>query len=150
MVHEVCIPNGIQLKAEKMKIDHYQDLTKDRSRVLNVLEFAVYKHDDLRSKFYLGREYFYNKRYENAIDIFNNYLKLAQWTPEIVEAMLFKAKSLWNIKQGEEARDTAMKALVQNPDRKALLQFLSDIHEEPHKSKWQRIADNAKNTDSLF
>ena len=37
---------------------------------------------DARSYFYLAREYMYYKRYNEAIDLFIEYLKLSNWKEE--------------------------------------------------------------------
>ncbi len=51
---------------------------------------------------------------------------------------------------GSDARSTCLQAINLNPDFKEALEFMSEIHHEPWKSKWKKIADSSENTDVLF
>ena len=114
------------------------------------MEFAFIRNQDLRTLFYLAREYWYDKRYDDSIRLFDEYLKSAWWQPEITEAHYFKALCYWNSDRGDQARKACYEAVHLNPDFKRALLLLSEMHYKPWKSKWKYIADNATNKDVLF
>lgn len=103
-----------------------------------------------RTLFYLGREHYERRRYKEAIEYFEKYLKKATWTPEIAEAYLTVSRCYWFSGNGDKARETCLQAIRCNPDFKEALRFMAAIHYEPWKSKWMKIADNATNKDVLF
>lgn len=149
-VHECLIPYGRITFAPFMRIDHWMDLSKNRSNVLPILEYSVVKDDDERSRFYLGREYYYYREYRKGIQLLSEYLKDATWQPEIAQARLYKARCHWMIMEGDQARLECLEAIKLNPDFKEALELMSEMYFEPWKSKWKYIADNATNKDILF
>jgi len=59
-------------------IEHHPDPTKDRSSYLPLLELAAKEDpDDPRHAFFLGREYFYRERYEDALRQLTRFLAMA-------------------------------------------------------------------------
>ena len=67
-VHEVVIGDHPRIiKTDKMRLDHWQKPRVARGGYLSSMEFAVIRDDDLRTKYYLAREYYYRKEYEKAI-----------------------------------------------------------------------------------
>jgi len=103
-----------------------------------------------RPQFYLAREYMYKKDYGTAIALFREYLKISKYDKERTEALLHMAQCYWWTKQGGKARETCIQAVLSNPDHRGVLNFMSTIYNEPWKSKWKRIADNATNKDVMF
>jgi glycosyltransferase involved in cell wall biosynthesis len=103
-----------------------------------------------RTLFYLGREYFERKRYEEAIEVFTKYVQVGSWSPELAEANLCLARCYWFTQRGNEAREACLQAIKCNPDFKEALRMMALMHYEPWKSKWLKIADNATNKDVLF
>ena len=152
-VHEVVVPimkGIIKVFTDKMQLDHYQAVRPYRTEFLPRMEFAFIRNQDLRTLFYLAREYFYNKRYENSLQLFDEYLSKAWWHPEIAEAHYFKAQCYWQLQKGDKARESCLEAVKINPDFKRALCLMSEVYSEPWKSKWKFIADNATNKDVLF
>lgn len=124
---------------------------KDPDRALRILEKSVKKDDSLvREKYYLAREYYYRKQYQKCMDMLDKYLEVGKWRPEIAEVYLMKARCLWQLQQGEEARVACMYAIMTNPDFKEALEFMAEMNYEPRKSKWLEYADLANNQDVLF
>ena len=124
---------------------------KNPNRTLNILFKEVEKNPEKpRELYYLARELYYKKRYKEAIQYFDKYLKIGYWKPEIADAYLLKARCLWNSMKGQEARDTCMKAIQTNPDFKEALRFMSHIHYEPMKTQWRKFSEIAENKDVLF
>lgn len=147
--HEVIVGGEKKVTAKSMKIDHYKTVYT-QSNVLPTLEYAVLKDADTRSLFYLGREYFYYKRYKEAIEMCNRYIAKTTWLPEKVEALYIKAQCLWQTGQGDEARRVCGEAVKNNPDCKKVLEFMGEVYNEPWKHKWKRLASSATNEDVLF
>lgn len=109
--------------------------------------------DDLtkpRNQFYLGREYFERRRYEEAIKWLARYVESNSWLPERAEGLLTLAKCYWFTDNGEKAREAAFRAFRLNPEFKEAAKMLSEMHFEPWKSKWTKIANQCDNTDVLF
>jgi len=156
--HNCTIPYGRIVYAPFFRVDHYQKPNAvvngvevhSQSYVLPVMEYSVLKEDDPRSRFYLGREYYYYKRYDEAIKLFKLYLEVATWQPEIQMAHIYLARCYWESQQGDKARVECLEAIRRNPDSKEALNLMSEMYFEPEKSKWKFIADNATNKDILF
>ena len=71
-VHEVLTPGIIEHKIiiKDIILNHYPDLNKSRSNYLPLLEMSVKESpNDDRNMHYLGREYMYHQKYNEAIDI---------------------------------------------------------------------------------
>ncbi len=124
---------------------------KDPDRYMRILTKQVDADPTApRPQFYLAREYMYKKDYGTAIILFREYLKISKYNGERTEAWLHLAQCLWWTKQGGKAREACAQAILSNPDHRAALRFMATIHNEPFKSKWQRIADNSTNKDAMF
>ena len=109
-VHEVlkCV-----LKEEKsvvvegMILNHHQDLNKKRSSYLPLLEMSVEEDPtDDRNMHYLGREYMYYERFNEAIDTLIRHLNLesSTWKDERAASMRFIARSYQGLKRPLEAK----------------------------------------------
>lgn len=103
-----------------------------------------------RNMFYLGREYFDRRKWDDAIRWLNKYLEHKTWIPERAEAYITLAKCYWYSNRGDEARNACLQAININPDFKEALLLMSDMHYEPNKSKWKKLSDVATNDDVLF
>ena len=126
---------------------------KDPNRTLRILRKAVKDDPTLkREKFYLAREYWYKKKYKQALMWVKRYIKNPSFRGEVAEAFLLKARCLWRMpgNHGEEARVACMHAIYSNPDFKEALLLMSEMNFEPRKSQWKSYADIAKNTGVLF
>lgn len=146
-VHENIQPTA------KMRVDvarrcgYSKNHGKDPYRNIRILENNPIT---TRSKFYLGRENFERRIYVKAIEWMNEYLKEGKWQPEITEAWLVIAKSYWYSNQGDKAREACLRAIRSNPDCKEALVLMGNMHFEPWKEKWHRLASVATNKDVLF
>jgi glycosyltransferase involved in cell wall biosynthesis len=123
--------------------NHY----KDPDRNLRILEK---NEKTTRSKFYLGRENYERRRYDEAIKWLEEYLKDGKWPPEIAEAHLTIARCYWYTDRGDQARTACLNAIRVNPDFKEALLLMGNMHYEPWKSKWHNLASVATNKDTLF
>lgn len=109
-VHEVLTP----LKEEKevlckdIVVNHYPDKNKSRSSYLPLLELSVKEDpEDDRNMHYLGREYMYQKRYDDAINTLKKHLDLksANWKDERCASLRFIARCY----KGKEDIDNTIK-----------------------------------------
>lgn len=149
-IHETVIPAERVVYSPNMAVEHWQQPDHRQLYALPALEYSVQKDDDIRYRFYLGREYYYYHEYDKALVLLDEYLKTSTWIPEIAQARLYKAKCYWEAMEGDKAREECMQVILLNPDQKEALYLMSEMYYEPWKSKWKYIADNAKNADSLF
>lgn len=107
-VHEVLnvIDNEISILAPNITLNHYPDSTKSRSSYLPLLELSVKEEpNDDRNMHYLGREYMYYGKYQEAIDTLIRHLNLpsATWDAERCASMRFIGRSYLNLNRPKEA-----------------------------------------------
>lgn len=104
-----------------------------------------------RAKFYLGREHYERRRYDEAIDFMKHYLKEpGTWMGEKAEAWLVIARCYWFTQRGDQARHAGLRAVNANPMNKEVLNFMATMHNEPWKSGWKKLAEVADNSNVLF
>lgn len=147
-VHE-CLSVPATIRVDVTRICSYSiNHAADPDRNLRILLAGDTKAP--RTQFYLGRECYERRRYDEALDWMARYLRQGRWLPEICEAHLTMARCYWMTGRGNEARAACLEAIRNNPDFKEALLFMATIHHEPWKSKWQRLAGAATNSDVLF
>jgi len=123
----------------------------DPDRMLRILSKIVASGNATpRDRYYHAREAYYRKAYARAAVLFEEYTKVATWNPEKADAFLYIARCYWYTGQGDKARAAGFKAFEINPDFKENLLFLADMHFEPWKHKFLRLAEVAQNEDVLF
>lgn len=148
-VHE-CLNAPATLKSDIEQVYGYsKNHSKDPERNIRIL---LNKCDinKPRTRFYLARENYERKRYDEAIEWADKYLQIATWLPEICEAHLLKAWCYWMTGRGNDARASCLECIRNNPDFKEALLFMAKLHYEPWKHKWERLAESATNEDVLF
>lgn len=136
-VHEVlkCLYNTEKsVIVEDIVLNHHQDLTKKRSSYLPLLELSV-KEDptDDKNMHYLGREYMYYQKWNEAIDILIKHLNLEKstWKDERAASMRFIARSYLGLKRVEEAKMWLEKAIKEAPYlREGYVELASILYEE--------------------
>ena len=142
-VHEVLsyIGNNQEIKkyTNEITVNHYPDNTKSRSSYLPLLELSVSeKPEDDRNVHYLGREYMYYGKWNDAIDTLIKHLKLptATWRDERCASMRFIARCYQNLERFDEARMWLDKAMLEAPHlrdpfvERALLEYRqNDLNE---------------------
>jgi glycosyltransferase involved in cell wall biosynthesis len=120
----------------------------DPDRNLRILQLS--DQSDRRVQFYLGREWAERNQPKLAIEFMQKYLAQATWLPEICEAHLTIARAYWSLGDGNAARSHCLEAVRNNPAFKEALLFMADLHYEPWKAKWVRLAEVADNEGVLF
>ena len=119
-VHEVLsyIGNDRENKkyTDEITVNHYPDTKKSRSSYLPLLELSVKeKPNDDRNMHYLGREYMYYGKWNEAIDTLIKHLKLptALWKDERCASMRFISRCYQNLNRYDEARMWLDKAMLE-------------------------------------
>lgn len=128
-VHEVLKFTGEleqTITIDEITLNHYPDSSKSRGSYLPLLELSV-KEDptDDRNMHYLGREYMYYGKWDQAITTLKNHLDLksATWPDERAASYRFIARSYKNLKNYPEARNYYDKAIKEAPHlRDALIE----------------------------
>jgi len=124
---------------------------KDPDRTLRILEKEVKKNPDKpRELFYLAREYQYRKRWQDAIDMIQRYLKVSYWDPEIADAYLRLSKCYCALHQMQNAKRACMNAISINPNFKEAILYMASICEYKNSANWIFMAEVARNTNVLF
>ena len=99
-------------------IDHYPDKNKTRKSYLPLLELSI-KEDPKndRNMHYLGREYMYYGKWNDAIDTLIKHLKMksATWSDERCASMRFIARCYKNLQRYDEALMWLEKAIKEAP-----------------------------------
>lgn len=124
---------------------------KDPDRTLRILKKAVKENPEaVRDFYYLGREYIYRKDWVNALPCFLQCIGRSTWALEIADSHLQAARALWNLQQGEIARDHCMKAIKFNANFKEAILFMAEMSGPKNKDRWLMFAETANNKDLLF
>lgn len=119
-VHEILKYKGEEkyLYTDKVIVNHYPDSKKSRSSYLPLLELAV-KEDPRndRNMHYLGREYMYYGKYEEAISTLERHLSLesAAWKDERCASMRFIARCYMKLNRPREAIMWSNLAIKESP-----------------------------------
>lgn len=145
-VHEVLkynekTPENIVV-SDKIILNHFPDKTKSRSSYLGLLELSVKEEpENDRNTHYLGREYMYYGKWEDAIKTLKKHiqLKTATWKDEKSASMRFIGRCYKELKQYDNAReylDMAMKEAPYLRDpymERALLEYSLENYKEVEK-----------------
>ena len=120
-VHEILRFSGekeVFKTTNEIIVDHYPDSTKSRSNYLPLLELSVKENpDNDRNMHYLGREYMFHGKYNEAIDMLIKHLNLksATWKDERCASMRFIARCYKYLKRYDEAKMWLDKAINKEP-----------------------------------
>lgn len=119
-VHEVLSMDETEefVTIDSITLNHYPDQTKSRSSYLPLLELSVKESpEDDRNMHYLGREYMYYGKWNEAIDTLINHLslKIATWKDERCASMRFIARCYQKLNRIEEAKMWLEKAIDEAP-----------------------------------
>jgi glycosyltransferase involved in cell wall biosynthesis len=123
----------------------------DPDRMLRILAKVVNSPEATpRDLYYYAREFWYRRDYVNAVRLFEEYVSVATWPPEKADALLYIARGYFILQQGDKAREACLEVIGLNPDFKEALLFMAELHFEPWKHKWERLAEVATNEDVIF
>lgn len=140
-VHEVLSYEGNEnfVTTDAITVNHYPDKNKSRASYLPLLELSVEEcPNDDRNVHYLGREYMYYSKWNEAIDTLIKHLSLpsATWKDERCASMRFIARCYRNLGRYEEAKMWLDKAMEEAPylrdafvERELLAYFLEEWYD---------------------
>lgn len=132
-VHEVLsptVPEAMHFLHDFL-IEHYPDNNKPRSQYLPLLELAVREMpQDDRNAHYLGREYFYQARYQEAINELTRHLALpsALWKAERAASMRYIAKCHESLQNMTEASRWYANATFEDHESREALVDAAKFH----------------------
>jgi len=141
-VHEIlkCDIEENKIKTNELVINHHPDQNKPRSSYLPLLELAV-KEDpnNDRNTHYLGREYMYYGKWNEAIDMLIKHLSLktSTWRDERCASMRFIARCYQKLNRYDEARLWLDKAIKEAPYLRD--PFVERALLEYQKRNWQEV-----------
>jgi glycosyltransferase involved in cell wall biosynthesis len=104
-----------------------------------------------RDLYYLAREYYYRKQWQQAVDVLESqYLPAATWKPERADAWLMLARCLWGLQRGDDARTACLQAINNNAHFREALVFMGEISWPDNRMMWWKMSELADNRDVLF
>ena len=119
-------------------ITHKPDHKKSRAQYLPLLELSAQEYpDDNSAIFWLGREYYYDRQYDNAIATLNRHLKMpnATWPEERCASMIFISQAYEHKDDNNAALTWLFKAAAECPSVRepwlALTEFGYNVKDWP-------------------
>ena len=109
---------GPRVVLEGVQLDHHPDPEKSRSQYLPLLELSVAEDpEDDRNMHYLGREYLYQKRWDDCIAALSRHLAMprATWKDERAASMRYLARACLGKGEPARARDWYFRAIAEAP-----------------------------------
>lgn len=129
----LCDVEGIQL-------NHYPDAMKSRGQYLPLLEIAVSEApNNDRNVHYLGREYFFYRRWGDCIKTLERHLTLptACWADERCASMRYLARAYRALGKEDAAQSWFLRAIAEAPHlREPWLDFAKYAYE---KEEWELV-----------
>lgn len=123
----------------------------DPDRALRILERVVSEEKEPgRNLYYLGREYWYKKRYQEATATLGRYVQISDWPAEKAESFLVMSQAYSAQGLDEDARDAILQAIKINPEFKEAIEWMAGICPPEHALQWKRMARTASNHDVLW
>ena len=123
-----------QINIEGIQLDHRADDTKPRSQYLPLLEMSVAEcPEDDRNMHYLGRDYYFYGRWEDAIRTLERHLKMpsATWADERCASMRYIARCYNAMGNTAEAKRWLWRAIGEAPHlREPWLDMAKLLYEE--------------------
>ncbi len=123
----------------------------DPDRTLRILEKTVAVEENPgRNLYYLGREYWYKRRYKECTATLGRYVQVATWQAEKAEAFLVMSQAYSAQGLDEDARDAILQAIKINANFKEAINWMADICPKENAAQWRRMAKTANNKDVLW
>ena len=142
-VHEVLQFDGGAPQAryvEGVCLEHHADRSKSRGQYLPLLELAVEEDpNNDRNVHYLGREYFFYRRWEESIAMLKRHLALptATWADERCASMRLLAKDYFALEMAGEAERWIFRAVGEAPHLREPWLDLADL--AYHQKDWHGV-----------
>ncbi len=150
-VHEVLAYDVPQVycTVPGMRLEHHPDPSKNRGDYLRLLELSVREApEDDRNRHYLGREYMFRGRWDEAIATLKEHLALptATWAPERAASMRYIARCLAEKEDREGAELWLLRACFEAPEqREPLVDLARLMAQEERWAECERYCRRALN-----
>lgn len=147
-VHEILEYTGKNeqwVKTDKIVLNHYPDPYKSRSNYLSLLELSVKENpNNDRNRHYLGREYMFHQKWNEAIDTLISHLNLptSTWKDERAASMRFIARCYQHLNRINEARMWLKYAIEEAPYLRDAYVELANL--EYKKENWNLVYEYGK------
>ncbi len=131
----------------------------DPDRSMRILERSVRKNPKgIRNIFYLGREYYYRGRHEDAVKMLGRYVIQSNAYSEKADAFMIMARAFWAMRQPDDAGDACLQAVRLNPTWYEPCEFMAyltglnsgDPRLEANAAQWMRMCATSTNENVLF
>ena len=123
----------------------------DPDRAMRILSnFVADNPRCKREKFYLAREHMYRGQWQSAIDWYETYLLVADFSQEIAEALYQCAIAYKNLGNYERARKRCIESIYINSDYSRPIELLAYLSGPINKDRWLEFSETAKNRNVLF
>ncbi len=124
----------------------------DPDRTLRILEKTVADEGENagRNLYYLGREYWYKRRYKECTQTLGRYVQISGWDSEKAEAFLVMSQAYSAQGLDDDARDSILQAIKLNSNFKEAIQWMADISTPENSLQWKRMAKTANNRDVMW
>lgn len=117
-IHEALLPIGSEqvVHTDAVRLYHHPDPSKPRTDYLPMLEAAVHHTPyDRRMLRYLGREYLYHGRWQEALDVLSHHIVLETWDAERSASYRDMARCHLALNQSEKAEADLLLAIRSCP-----------------------------------
>lgn len=123
----------------------------DPDRTLRILTKAVAENPDKpREIYYLAKEHFNREHWQEALDLYERYIKVGNWAPELADANLMIAKCAVGLGDMQRAWLGAFMALQINADLSEGFMTLAALSGPNNRAAWLRHAKIAGDDKALF
>lgn len=162
-IHNTLSITGARIGDVRIKIGYSPAHANDPDRVYRILKL---QYDEHRAKgvinpriwFYYGRELAYRGEHKESVMVLWDYVQVSNFLAEKADAYMSMARSLWELKQADEARDACMQALVINSHFAEAARFMAVLagdgsgneRWQRNADQWKKMAETADNEDLLF
>ncbi len=138
IIHETLsgAAKQVYLGEDIIKLEHYQNVTTNRSGYLKGLAVDCFNRpDDDRASHYFAREMFYLGRYKSAIKEFNNHISMNRWPTEAAQSMLYIGDAYKALGDNDEALKWYSKSIEKEARREPFMRlaeyyFSKDMHRQ--------------------
>jgi glycosyltransferase involved in cell wall biosynthesis len=136
-IHEVPMTyeGGDVRKRYNFEIHHRPDVTKSRGQYLDLLVRAVDEEPDARNLYYLGREYFFRKQYDNCAKVLKEYITKSNFPAEKSFALRMLAKC-----EPEQAEEWLLQATEACQTREATLALANHYYTQKQWKECNAVA----------
>jgi len=126
-IHNVLTVPSEKLGDVRITVGYSPAHNLDPERSFRILKKDVETRFHPRSMFYLGREYWYRKDFQNTVIMLGKYVQNSQFLAEKAEAFLTMSRAYWAMGMPDDARDACVQGLICNANFKEAILIMADL-----------------------